>query len=319
MRSAVALALLSLTGVGSVSASAHSGVVPWIPGQPPKFRVRALAPPCRAVDLRIGLFLSPVSGGGGLQGGIKVKHRATPRCSLQGTPSIRFAGGTRQRLTRGRLRTEGDRDGTLPRSALRSLGRGDEAYSAILWSNWCARKPRGVEVDLPQRGGRIVLGFVKVPSCSSSSDAAILKVSAFTPIEPQPALLPLEILASEAAAAGRESRAPVSLPRSAHECLSTELSLQPLPGLHAGGPLVAHEQVGRANPQLPAGRSPASLGERDVRNGDRHTGRRKRGVDQRRLGAPRRAQRSGRDEHHRASLAPGHVQSSTTWPSGSVT
>jgi len=191
MRSAVALALLTLTGVGSVSASAHSGVVPWIPNQPPKFRVRALAPPCRLSDLRIGLFLSPISGGGGLQGGIKVKHRATPRCSLQGTPSIRFVGGTRQRLMSSRLRNDGDLDGTLPRAALRSLGRGDEAYSAILWSNWCARKPRAVEVDLPQGGGRIVLGFVKVPSCHSRSDAAILKVFSFTPIEPQPALLPL--------------------------------------------------------------------------------------------------------------------------------
>jgi hypothetical protein len=191
MKSAAALAGMALTAMVSVAASGSSRVVPWIPDQPPKFRVRALAPPCRLSDLRIGFFLSPVSGGGDLQGGVKVKHRATPRCSLRGTPSIRFVGSTRQQLMRGRLRNEGDLDGTLPRAALRSLGRGDEAYAAILWSNWCSRKPRGIAVDLPKGGGHIVLGLAKAPSCSSRRGAATLKVASFAPIESQPPLVPL--------------------------------------------------------------------------------------------------------------------------------
>jgi hypothetical protein len=157
MKGAVALAILIAAAVGS-AASGFSGVVPWIPDQPPKFRVKPLAPPCRVSDLRIGLYLGPVSGGrGDVQGGVKVKHRATGRCSLRGTPAIQFVSDSRQPLTRGRLK--GENDGALPRAALRSLGRGDEAFAGLYWSNWCARKPRGIDVGLPHGGGHIILGF----------------------------------------------------------------------------------------------------------------------------------------------------------------
>jgi len=189
MKSAVALATLIATLAGS-SASGNNGVVPWIPDQPPKFHVRPLAPPCRVPDLRIGLYLGPVSGGrGDVQGGIKVKHRATARCSLRGTPSIRFISDNRQPLTRGRLR--GENDGALPREALRSLGRGDEAFAGLYWSNWCARKPRGIDVGLPHGGGHVVLGFVRVPHCSSRRGAAILNGGSFMAVEPEPPALPL--------------------------------------------------------------------------------------------------------------------------------
>jgi len=189
MKSAVALAILVATSVGSAAAG-YSGVVPWIPDKPPTFRVRPLAPPCRVSDLRIGIYLGPVSGGrGDVQGGVKVKHRATARCSLRGTPSIRFIGGTHQQLTRGRLR--GQDDGALPRAALRSLGQGDEAFAGLYWSNWCARKPRAIDVGLPHGGGHVILGFVKTPFCGSRTSAAVLNVSAFTPMEPDPPILPL--------------------------------------------------------------------------------------------------------------------------------
>jgi Domain of unknown function (DUF4232) len=189
MKRAVALAILIAASAGP-AASGLSGVVPWIPDQPPTFRVRSLAPPCRVSDLRIGLSLGAAPGGlGGIQGAIKVKHRATARCSLRGTPLIRFKGDTDQLLRRGRLR--GEDDGALPRGALRSLGRGDEAYAGLYWSNWCGPKPRSIEVGLPHGGGHTLLGFVKVPYCNSRRSTAILNLHSFTPIEPQPSALPL--------------------------------------------------------------------------------------------------------------------------------
>ncbi len=98
-------------------------------------------------------------------------------------------GDTHRQLRRGRLR--GEDDGALPRAALRSLGRGDEAYAGLYWSNWCGPKPRGIDVGLPHGGGHTVLGFVKVPHCSSRMGAAMLNLHSFTPIEPQPPVLPL--------------------------------------------------------------------------------------------------------------------------------
>ena len=158
-------------------------VVPWIPKAPPALVRPALAPACKASDLRVGrapIFTNGIPGGG-FAGSVLVRN-AGPACSLLGTPKLGFTGGearvTQQPLSRGIAPAA---DLLPPPFSMRAVPRGRTVWLAVAWRSWCGRTaPTRLTITLPS-GGTLRLFPGGTPSCHGGRSTTTVQTDAFQP------------------------------------------------------------------------------------------------------------------------------------------
>src|SRR5581483_1323383 len=136
-------------------------VVPWIPASPPALVRPALAPACKAANLRVSrspIFTNGLAGSG-FAGSILVRN-AGPPCSLLGTPKLRFVGGPSARVHLQQQALTKDIapavDPLAPPFSMRAVPTGSTVWLPVAWRSWCAPgPPTSFEVDLPSAGGTL--------------------------------------------------------------------------------------------------------------------------------------------------------------------
>ena len=196
-------------------------VVPWIPASPPALVRPALAPACKASNLRVShapVFDNGITGGG-FAGSVLVRN-AGPPCSLLGTPRLDFAGGpgalrvTQQVLTAD-LAPAAD---LLPAAfSMRAVPTGETVWLPVAWRSWCApAAPTRFTVTVPS-GGTLSLFPGGTPTCHGSRSTATVQTTSFQPYVPPPkqaTAIPLKATLDKShytAARGRTLRYDVTL------------------------------------------------------------------------------------------------------------
>lgn len=162
-------------------------VVPWIPKSPPALVAPALAPPCKASNLRVShapIFTNGLTGGA-YYGPVLVRN-AGPPCSLLGTPKLSFTGSAhveQQPLTKDIAPAI---DPLPPPFSMRSVPTGRTVWLAVAWRSWCAPKPPTTfEIDLPSGGGTLHLFPGATPSCHGGT--SLVQTNSFLPyVAPAP-------------------------------------------------------------------------------------------------------------------------------------
>jgi hypothetical protein len=196
-RSSPLALLIGLASLATASAATSaSPVIPWLGQRPVKATADpALAPPCRARDLRAHLFLQGATGS--LVGGIDLRNAGASPCALLGRPEVSFAGAAAatehwrvQKIARSPEPLEVLAD---PLGSLRALAPRKSARVALFWSNWCGPGPVGLRIRL-RNGSSLVVRLTQAPRCDVPQDPSLLSVAPFTPTArtlPQSSRLPL--------------------------------------------------------------------------------------------------------------------------------
>lgn len=163
-------------------------VVPWIPTSPPALVRPALAPACKASNLRVShapLFTDGLTGGGFL--GSALVRNAGPPCSLLGKPQLGFTGGptgvhvTQQPLTHDIAPAV---DALPPAFSMRAVPTGQTVWLPVAWRSWCAASaPTRFTVTLPS-GGTLRLFPGGTPTCHGARSTTVLQTSSFQPYVP---------------------------------------------------------------------------------------------------------------------------------------
>jgi len=157
-------------------------VVPWIPASPPALVQPALAPACKASNLRVShapVFTNGLTGGGFL-GSVLVRN-AGPPCSLLGKPKLSFGGGVH--VQQGILTKDiaPAVDPLPPPFTMRAVPTGETVWLAVAWRSWCAPKPPArLEVALPA-GGALRLFPGGTPTCHGARSTADVQTDSFQP------------------------------------------------------------------------------------------------------------------------------------------
>lgn len=158
-------------------------VVPWIPKSPPALVRPALAPACKAANLRAGdapIFTNGIPGGG-YAGSVLVRN-AGPPCSLVGTPRIGFTGGAVQVSQKPLTRDIAPAADLLPPTfSMRAVPTGGTVWLAVAWRSWCGKAaPARLAITLPSGG---VLRFFPggTPSCHGARSTASVQANTFQP------------------------------------------------------------------------------------------------------------------------------------------
>lgn len=158
-------------------------VVPWIPKSPPALVRPALAPACKAPDLRVGRAPVFTEGlpGGGFAGSVLVRNAGRP-CSLVGKPRLGFTGGgaqvVQQPLTGGIAPAA---DLLPPPFSMRAVPTGRTVWLAVAWRSWCGRSaPARLTITLPS-GGVLRLFPGETPTCHGARSTATVQANAFQP------------------------------------------------------------------------------------------------------------------------------------------
>lgn len=160
-------------------------VVPWIPASPPALVAPALAPSCKASNLRVShapLFTNGLAGGGYL-GSVLVRN-AGPPCSLLGTPRLGFTGGPagmhviQEALAHDIAPAV---DPLPPPFSMRAVPRGRTVWLAVAWRSWCGRTaPTRFAITLPSRGTlRLFPGGT--PICQGARATSVVQADTFRP------------------------------------------------------------------------------------------------------------------------------------------
>lgn len=166
-------------------------VVPWTPAAPPAFVQPALAPECRAANLRVDhapVFSNGLAGSG-YAGIVRIRNGGPP-CSILGKPTLRFLGGpsAHMKQTQGALTPDlAPAASTLPPPfSLRSIPTGRTVWLAVAWRSWCAgTAPTTLEVALPS-GGAVRLFPGGTPACHGARSTSLIQTDAFMPYVPPP-------------------------------------------------------------------------------------------------------------------------------------
>lgn len=158
-------------------------VVPWIPKSPPALVRPALAPACKAADLRLNrapIFTNGLPGGG-FAGSVLVRN-AGPPCSLLGTLRLGFTGGgahvVQQPLSGGIAPAV---DLLPPPFSMRAVPRGKTVWLAVAWRSWCEKTaPTRFTITLPS-GGTLRLFPGGTPGCHGGRSTATVQADSFQP------------------------------------------------------------------------------------------------------------------------------------------
>jgi hypothetical protein len=161
-------------------------VVPWIPKSPPALVAPALAPACKASNLRVShapVFTNGLTGGA-YYGPVLVRN-AGPPCSLVGRPKLLFTGNVRveqQPLTKDIAPAI---DPLPPPFSMRAVPTGKSVWLAVAWRSWCAAKPPTTfEIVLPSGGGILRLFPGATPSCHGGK--TLVQSNSFQPFVAAP-------------------------------------------------------------------------------------------------------------------------------------
>lgn len=163
-------------------------VVPWIAKSPPALVAPALAPACRAANLRVSrapVFTNGLTGGGYL-GPVLVRN-AGPPCSLLGKPKLSFTGDVR--VLQGVLTKDiaPAVDPLPPPFSMRAVPTGRTVWLPVAWRSWCAPKaPTTFEIALPSSGGTLRLFPGATPTCHGARSTSVVQTSSFRPYVPPP-------------------------------------------------------------------------------------------------------------------------------------
>lgn len=159
-------------------------VVPWIPKSPPALVAPALAPACKAADLRVGhapIFTNGIPGGG-FTGSVVVRN-AGPPCSLVGAPKLAFTGRKGMQVKQQPLTPDIAPAADLlpPAFSMRAVPTGRTVWLAIAWRSWCApTAPTRLTVTVPS-GGTLSLFPGGTPICHGARSTTIVQTGAFEP------------------------------------------------------------------------------------------------------------------------------------------
>ena len=168
-------------------------VVPWIPVSPPALVRPALAPACKASNLRVDrapVFRAGLTGGG--YTGALIVRNAGPPCSLLGPPQLRFAGGPSAKVHLQREALPKDiapaADPLPPPFSMRAVPTGGTVWLAVAWRSWCAPSPPTTfEVTLPSGDGTLRFFPGGTPACHGPRATSIVQADSFRPYNPPPA------------------------------------------------------------------------------------------------------------------------------------
>jgi hypothetical protein len=160
-------------------------VVPWIAKAPPALVQPALAPACKADELRVShapIFTNGLPGGG-FAGSVVVRNAGRP-CSLLGRPQVAFTGGppgmhvTQQSLTSDIAPAA---DLLPPAFSMRAVPRGETVWLAVAWRSWCApTAPARLTIRIPS-GGVLRLFPGGTASCHGAKATTIVQANTFQP------------------------------------------------------------------------------------------------------------------------------------------
>jgi len=161
--------------------------VPWIPASPPALVRPALAPACKAANLRVSrspIFTNGLAGSG-FAGSILVRN-AGPPCSLLGTPKLRFVGGPSARVHLQQQALTKDIapavDPLAPPFSMRAVPTGSTVWLPVAWRSWCAPgPPTSFEVDLPSAGGTLRFFPGGTPGCHGAKSSSVVQTNSFRP------------------------------------------------------------------------------------------------------------------------------------------
>ena len=173
-------------------------VVPWIPKSPPALVQPALAPACKAANLRVThapIFTDGLAGSG-FAGSVLVRN-AGPPCSLLGRPRLRFTGGPSARMRQVQQPLTPDlepaSDPLPPAFSVRAVPTGQTVWLAVAWRSWCAPGNRGAgaqspppttfDVTLPS-GGTLHFFPGGTPVCFQPLSTSVVQSDLFRPYVP---------------------------------------------------------------------------------------------------------------------------------------
>ena len=170
-------------------------VVPWIPKSPPALVRPALAPACKAANMRVThapIFTDGLAGSG-FAGSVLVRN-AGPPCSLLGRPKLRFTGGPSSRLRQVQQPLTPDLlpayDPLPAPFSMRAVPTGQTMWLAVAWRSWCAPgnpgagaqspPPTTFDVTLPS-GGTLHFFPGGTPVCFQPPSASVVQSDLFRP------------------------------------------------------------------------------------------------------------------------------------------
>jgi hypothetical protein len=173
-------------------------VVPWIPKSPPALVRPALAPACKAANLRVThspIFTDGLAGSG-FAGSVLVRN-AGPPCSLLARPRLRFTGGPSSRMRQLQQPLTPDlqpaADPLPPPFSMRAVPTGKTVWLAVAWRSWCAPGNRGggaqspppttFDVTLPS-GGTLHFFPGGTPVCFQPPATSVVQSDLFRPYVP---------------------------------------------------------------------------------------------------------------------------------------
>lgn len=160
-------------------------VVPWTPASPPALVAPALAPSCKASNLRVPhapVFENGLTGGG-LEGPVLIRN-AGPPCSLLGAPKLGFSSPVRVRRQPLTSDIAPAVDPLPPPFSMRSVPTGQTVWLAVAWRSWCAAKPPArFTVTIPS-GGTLRFFPGGTPACHGAPSTTVVQTGAFMPYVP---------------------------------------------------------------------------------------------------------------------------------------